>query len=315
MRFVFRADASLEMGSGHAMRCSAIAEYARSIGIETILAGSLGGISWLEDRFLKIGCRVSPVSEFQGLDGQDILILDSYEIQPGDEFLLRWNWKSQVILADSMSPIQTADLVIHPGLSVEWFRGDLSKLLYGPRYIPFRSSIKKNQKEFSSKVDKLIVFGGGTDLFNFAEEMAKTLCDLKGFNEVIFFSNANQGIEQRDIRFKVLAFGEQLDDELNTADLVFTTASTSSLEIVAREIPLGVACSVENQRTYYDSLCESKVAAQLGERIDSVGWNLDKEIIRRLVINNGLRESLRSECRNFLDLNGAQRIVGEILRI
>jgi spore coat polysaccharide biosynthesis predicted glycosyltransferase SpsG len=164
-------------------------------------------------------------------------------------------------------------------------------------------------------LEKLVVFGGGTDMFNFAESMAELLCGCNEFSEAIFFSNAKQQIEQLDNRFKVLPFGRLLDDELNSADLVFTTASTSSLEIVAREIPLGVACSVENQRTYYDSLFESKVAAQIGERTDSMGWNLDKEKILSLVTDADLRLDLKLQSRGYLDLKGAERIVEEILKL
>lgn len=315
MRFVFRADASPEIGSGHAMRCSAIVEQANAIGIDTVFVGSLGGIGWLEDRFLAIGCRVIPPSDFQGIENVDILILDSYVIQSGDEFLLEWNWKSRVILVDSASPVQNADLLIHPGLSIGWFNGDRDRLLYGPKYIPFRNSIVKNQKELPPKLQKLVVFGGGTDMFNFAYEISKILSELEDLIEVVFFSHAKKEIEQIDKRFKVLPFGQRLDEELHSADLVFTTASTSSLEIVAREIPLGVACAVENQREYYDALFKAQVAAQLGERFDSTGWRFNPESIYSLVKDSEVRRNLRTNSHNFLDLKGAERIVAEILAL
>ena len=75
MRLVFRADASLDIGSGHAMRCSAIAEEAISRGIDCLLVGSLGGVLWLEKRCAEIKCRVTSLEDFQNLKVMTYLLL------------------------------------------------------------------------------------------------------------------------------------------------------------------------------------------------------------------------------------------------
>ena len=55
MRFVFRADASIEIGAGHVMRSSAIAEEAISQGIECVFVGSILDMDWLTDRIRGLG--------------------------------------------------------------------------------------------------------------------------------------------------------------------------------------------------------------------------------------------------------------------
>ena len=110
-------------------------------------------------------------------------------------------------------------------------------------------------------------------------------------------------------------FGGLLDLELSQADLVFTTASTSSLEIVAREIPLGIACSVENQQAYYEELRDSRVAVQIGYRTKTGTWEMDPKTILELISNSGIRTKLSMASNSFIDLDGASRIMDKIEEI
>ena len=77
--------------------------------------------------------------------------------------------------------------------------------------------------------------------------------------------------------------GHMLDEVSRDANLILTTSSTSSLEFIAQGICVGVACAVDNQRQYYDSLGQLGVAAQIGLRNPSLGWDLDVETIRLLI--------------------------------
>jgi spore coat polysaccharide biosynthesis predicted glycosyltransferase SpsG len=100
----------------------------------------------------------------------------------------------------------------------------------------------------------------------------------------------------------------------NDADLAFTTASTTGLEFIAREIACGVACVVDNQKQYYKVLVENEVVYPIGTFKDST-WELDESAILRLLESQELRESLRDRCKNYIDLMGATRIADAILEI
>ncbi len=181
MRLVFRADASPDIGSGHAMRCFAIAEEAISRGIECILVGSLGDIGWLAERYSEIECPVVALNKFGGCKDGDILVLDSYEIENDDSFIIEYPWKFQVDIVDESTPVRNANLSIHPGLNGEWFTGDPSKFLFGSKFIPMRRTIKKNSRIDGHKQVRLVVFGGGTDAYGFARVMALELQNVSGF--------------------------------------------------------------------------------------------------------------------------------------
>lgn len=315
MRLIFRADASPSIGSGHAMRCSAIAEEAIARGIDCILVGSLGGINWLEERYEDIKCRVLPVEDFLQNQTSDVLVVDSYLLQSNDCFISQNFWKSRVDIVDELTPSRKSDLFIHPGLESQWFMGDRAKLLSGAKYIPIRKSIVKSRNYKSAGITKLVIFGGGTDFYGFARVMGQELCNLPGFKHAIFFSHEPNYIKGLDKRFKVLPFGTSLDAELCDADLVFTTASTSSLEIIAREIPLGVACSVNNQLAYYETFGESNIAARIGARATSGKWEMNSEVIHRLITDSRFRDELNTTAHDYIDLLGTKRILDAIIAL
>jgi spore coat polysaccharide biosynthesis predicted glycosyltransferase SpsG len=315
MRLVFRADASLDIGSGHTMRCSAIAEEAITRGIDCTLVGSLGGVQWLEKRYADINCRVIPLEEFLNSQNNDVLIVDSYSLQSDDNFITQHLWKSKIDIVDEFTPLRDSDLFIHPGLESQWFTGDRSKFLFGPMFIPIRKSIIKSVSSSSKNVHKLVIFGGGTDSYGFAKVMSRELCGLPGYEEAVFFSVEQDYIKELDPRFRVVPFGDTLDYELGDADLVFTTASTSSIEVIVRELPLGVACSVDNQISFYESLSNAKVAAKIGDRIKSGEWEINSSVIKKLISDVDFRDELKLATHDFIDLSGAQRILDAIIAL
>ena len=315
MRLVFRADASADLGTGHVMRCSSIAEEALARNIPCVFVGSLGGIRWIEQRLSFLGIPINSVSDFLEFRDSDVLIIDSYLRETQVDLIKRNDWDSIVAIVDEATPQQHADLYIHPGLDGAWFRGNREKFISGPSYVPLRKSIEKCKPALSDRLNKIVVFGGGADAFGFAQEIARILSGLPGFDTVSFFSSSSQEIKELDLRFNVFEFGSVLDRELKAADLVFTTASTSSLEIVAREIPLGIACTVENQKPYYQSLADSRVAKQIGKITGNGTWKLDSNTIQRLVSDPTIRNEIRQAGRKFIDLKGASRIVDAIARL
>lgn len=312
MRLVFRADASPDLGTGHVMRCLSIAEEALRRNIPCVFVGSTGGVYWVQERLASLGIPVTSVSGSIAFCKSDLLILDSYLKENQNSFITQNDWASTVMIVDEATPLLEADLYIHPGLDSSWFLGDREKLLSGTKFIPLRSAIEKRKFARSGRIEKIVIFGGGTDTFGFAKEMSQILSGMPGFDFASFFSAKSQGIKMRDSRFREFEFGGLLDRELSRADLVFTTASTSSLEIVAREIPLGVACSVPNQHAYFEKLRESGVAVQIGNRSSASGWNLDSRIVHDLISNSGIRNELREASKNFIDLDGASRIIDAI---
>jgi spore coat polysaccharide biosynthesis predicted glycosyltransferase SpsG len=122
MRFVFRADASMTIGSGHVMRSSAIAEEAIARGIPSLFVGNISELGWVSERIRGLGFIqvLENTSEFIPDKNEDILIIDSYEIKTDDVFVQSQNWSKVVSIFDELTPDYSCDLRIHPGLTKTW---------------------------------------------------------------------------------------------------------------------------------------------------------------------------------------------------
>ena len=181
-------------------------------------------------------------------------MLDSHSLPIDDPFINPTKWHNVISISDTKIQEYRASLVIHLSLDGSWYKGKQGKFIYGPKFVPLRKSIVKRQLEIKNQINELVVFGGGTDTNSFSLAIANALANKSHFNLVSFFSSNADYICGLDVRFQVFPFGLKLDYYLSRADVVITTASMSSLGILAREIPCGVACATENQLEYYSAL-------------------------------------------------------------
>ena len=312
MRYILRADASLSIGAGHVMRSSAIAEELISRGENVIFVGQITDLPWVEERIETLGFSIihEKSSEFLSNPKTDLLILDSYHVSVDDPFLLQVNWLHIIVIVDDLTPDYRCSLRIHPGLESSWNSQSNTPVLSGPNYIPLRASLSDHRK-IPSKLShtlKIAVVAGGSDPYHLVKELAKILHTFIEPFEAYLFTNSTIDTPL-DARFHFVAIGNQLDDYIKDVDLVLTTSSTSSLEFLARGLCVGVVCVVDNQQQYYKSLGEFAVAAQLGFRSLENEWELDKELIYKLVTSKRLRQFLETNANGFIDFKGAGRIV------
>jgi spore coat polysaccharide biosynthesis predicted glycosyltransferase SpsG len=315
MRLVFRADASFAIGSGHVMRSSAIAEESIARSFPTVFVGTIADLQWVSERIHGLGFTeiVEVNTEFISDPNNDILILDSYEIAVDDNFIQPSGWKAVVSIFDELTPEYKSDLRVHTGLTNSWPIFTETKTLGGPEYVPLRKSIKKSGLTFDLDLPKIIVVGGGSDATEFVSAISRSLARCKFQFNAILFTTLDESLAL-DNRFTVVPIGKDLDDIANTADLVFTTASTTSLEFIARGCAVAIGCAVDNQEQYYKELSKRNFAAPIG-KFFSGEWHLKDELIKELVDSSALRAKLRRNSNGLIDLNGAKRIVDEILKL
>ena len=311
MRIVFRADASPLIGTGHVMRSSVLAEEAISRGHECIFVGSIENLDWVEARISGLGfsSRYKSEGEFRSNNKTDLLILDSYTIALDSEFIRPVNWAYILSISDDVSPAYFSDVELHPDLEKSINLNSNPQILSGPDFILIRSGIFKSS--FVSKGGaqlKVLLVGGGADSFGFSAALSDYLATSSSSIEIHCFSN-DQVNSSHSSQIISHPLGPDLDIWANRVDLVFTTASTSSFEFIAREVPMGVVCAVGNQRANYDQLGRLGVAAQIGT-LDSQGrWNFDYLTIKSLLENSDLRTRLKLATEGLVDLSGASRVI------
>jgi len=314
MRLIVRADAGPTIGAGHVMRLSSIMEESISRGIDTQFIGRIYEMPWVQERLRNLhGLRLFDSSiDFVPNVDSDILLLDSYTLEVNDPFLAPNRWKSIVSIVDVLTPPYKSNLQIHPGLSTNW-PAEMN-ILCGPRFVPIRRNLSRTVRETNSRKLRIVIVGGGTDLFGFGLSVAEALRDHNQDYEAVVFLKPDNSLPFEDSRFEFQEIGNSLDQMIDDADLILTTASTTCLEFIALGKAIGVLCGVDNQIDYYQRITESGLAAPLG-RYEGRGWSIDTDLLSKLISDDTFRKNLQARTTGFIDGKGCQRILDEILKL
>lgn len=313
IRFVFRADASTQIGTGHTQRSLGLIQELIGLGYKVIFVGDTSEISWITNMFRSLGFSniFSNECDFTSNPKADVLILDSYTIPTNSDFINKSNWLLVVVIHDLLTPQYDAHLVIHPGVSENIVLKKGLKLLSGPKFVLLRKSIKPLPvvSTFSHLV--VTVVGGGVDKLGFSREMSKLLKHIQGEFKANFFTADTANIE-KDLRFQAFEFGSELDEIGNESNLVFCTSSSTALEFIARGCAVGIVCAYSNQEQYYKVLPKLGVAEAVGEYKYN-RWILDSKIIQNLILSKSLRSQLAKKSVDFIDFEGTKRVIDEIM--
>jgi len=214
MRVVVRADSSHQIGSGHIMRCLALADRLRQMDAEVFflcrdLAGNLSGIitdSGYEVKMLSCekgrnGGMASSMVACSTMDWQSDLQQSRQALQEQggvnwlivDHYALDWRWESQMrpyaskIMAidDLANRGHDCDLLLDQNYydRMEQRYDNLvpvgCRSLLGPRYVLFRPEFYETRaslRERTGDVQRVLLFFGGSDTTN---ETAKALKSLR----------------------------------------------------------------------------------------------------------------------------------------
>ena len=304
MRFVIRADASLEQGTGHVMRTSSIAEELVRLNYEVYFVGQTGNISWLNQRLHKIGFQEIYMSDKNFIPNPhtDILIIDSYLIPPRDSFIFKTKWLLTVSIVDRETPFYDAEENFHlgPELDIEVLKKYSNSTLHiGLEYFPIRQAIKEvKQKRLGTPQNGLLITGGGSDPFNFRETVTNIISSsaLHPENE-----------------YEIIDTTKNYEESLFLASIAITTCGTSCWEFVYLEIPMAIVCAIDNQKENYNHISTQKLGHPVGVKKSKTEWEIDKIELQKFLNNHHLQENYRKSTMNIIDGNGASRIIEKIL--
>ena len=295
------------------MRISAIAQEAIIRGHECRFVGRITDLAWVEEYVRTLGFK----SLNQDIDNSDtifqdeILVVDSYTIALDSPFNNPKIWKLVVCVTDHFTPQYSADIYINQSMfkvSTVESRG----VLDGPDYALIRKGIKKvinySTLQFPPRI---LILGGGSDPFGFVREVLHKLSNSELLFVTHVFSDENLS-SFSSLSIHQHSLGPELDAIADSIDLVITTASTSSIEFIAREIPTLIACAVDNQEKLYFDLINLGLAIPIGKRNSTGDWRLDLKAIEVAVRDEGVRLNLRQKIQGYVDLMGPSRILDKI---
>ncbi len=210
MKVFVRTDASVQIGTGHVMRCSTLAEALKEKGADvSFLSRELpGNLCELLERqgfcLHRLPFRKSPVKEgksdiahagwlgvdwerdaeetrfvLDGFSGIDWLIIDHYSLDSRWESRIRPSVRQVMVIDDIADRPHDCDLLLdqnlYPDMGTRYDHlvpGHCRKLL-GPKYAVLRSEFIAARKKMSlrdGQIRRLLVFFGGSDIENATEK-------------------------------------------------------------------------------------------------------------------------------------------------
>jgi len=326
MRIAIRADASINQGTGHVMRCITLARSLQANGADITLMSSIEGIPWLTNYVQASGIKMDDArhgsldSTWPKWPSFDLVIVDSYEIDAREISIL--NERVPVLaLIDGDNRGISASMYLDQNLGAEMHAKDSTydnrKILFGAKFALVRSevidaklSVLRNQNEID--FGKMLVFLGGTDPGNGILKIAKLLRNVK-FSKITLIAKSILHDQIQDILkgrvCEIIEFTNDLPQLIRQADAIVSAGGTSAWDIATIGTPAAYVCVAENQRNPIQTIEKLKLGIYLGD-LDDIESNEGKftDNINGLMSDSILRNTFFSNCRDTFDGLGSERV-------
>lgn len=324
MRFLFRADASPDIGIGHLMRCVALAQelqdHGHSVKFVSCCPASLAERIHREGFSLERieSCSLDPelVARVAESEQVDWIVLDGYEF--GREFQSRVRGiaaRGLASLDDFASSHYVSDLVINQNIGADRrFRFSVephTRILAGERYVMLRREFRQSRISRSRPGGtKLLVTMGGADPENCLSEVLRSV-KHDGFQirAVLGPSYRHETALMADLgptdAIEIERAPESLRASIEWCDIAISAAGSTVWELAICGRPMILGYYAENQRAIGEELAARGAAICVG-RFGS-GAPV-AEALRTLCSDDALWERCVTRASTVCDGGGVVRI-------
>lgn len=341
---LIRADAGTEIGTGHVMRCLALAQAWQDAGGHVIFL-TIEETSPLATRLKSEGMEVAylrskpgstddalETAELAGTIGAQWAVADGYHF--GSEYQHRIkNSGARLLQIDDYghADYYYADIVLNQNVcaSQEIYRKrePYTKLLLGTRYTLFRREFLK-WRDWKRKIPRIarrvLVTMGGSDPGNISLKVIDSITMLShsdlevkiiagpsnlhvsGLKQTIYERSVNG--ERSTVNISLFSAPHNMPELMAWADVAISAAGSTCWELAFMRLPALLVVVAENQNRVADRLEAAGAAINLG-RQGAVSPPEISRALLRLLRDRGEREAMARSGRNLVDGEGAARVV------
>lgn len=343
-RLVIRADADSFMGTGHVMRCLALAEAWRDRGGEVLFVGRIEPEP-LRQRIECEGAGVIELAErhpdpadlaaMRCLAGEQLnrygtlgwMVLDGYHFDCGYQQAIRdTGWQLLVIddlglLAEYHCEALLNQNLYAPSLAYQCSPGAV--MLLGSRYALLRREFRHcDAKHFLPEtVQRLLVTMGGADEHNVTAKVLSALAISGTVNlevkAVVGAANPHAH-ELADLavglpfRCELIRDVSDMAALMRWADAAVTAAGTTTYELACVGTPFVALVTADNQEANANQLGRQGVAVALG-RHDAMAMDVLANRLREFLCDGVQRLDQAARGRELVDGRGVGRVVSTLL--
>jgi UDP-2,4-diacetamido-2,4,6-trideoxy-beta-L-altropyranose hydrolase len=338
---VIRADASVGTGTGHVMRCLALAQAWRRMGgaLLFVMAQSTPAVlRRLQEEEIEVASwKCIPGSKEDGDNLVKIadercatwIAVDGYVFDFAYQRRITDSQHSLLCIDDigRCAPYCT-DFVLNQNVyaHVGMYPGceSSTNLLLGPRYALLREEFlawRSWEREFPATAKRLLVTMGGSDPHNvtalLVDALRRSDLDIE-LIIVIGGSNPNaeefrQLLRESGKGFKLEIDAHDLSGLMAEADMAISSGGSTCYELALLQVPMILIALAENQTPTAKSLAHQSAAI-------NAGWFQDIDLrsfigmVRALLLDSDVRRLLAKKARQLVDGNGARRVCESMLR-
>ena len=298
MKVTIRTDASLDIGTGHVMRCLTLANAMarRGATIDFICRKEDGDlIEYIEKSGFRVVCL--PFEKLAGMQWDkdaeasldalhhwavepDLLVVDQYELDERWERALRSKARRILVIDDLANRMHDCDVLLDPNLhDSPQFRyaglvGKNTRVFVGPQYALLRPEFEQAVPRTRQQgVRKVLAFYGGSDPSNEGMKLVQALHALGArapWTALVLGPINPQAQEIREAsaglaEFELIGVTEEMARLMTEADLALGTCGGASWERCLLGLPALVVVNAENQRDDARILHAMGAVRNLGE--------------------------------------------------
>lgn len=344
---VIRADASIAIGTGHVMRCLALAQAWQDAGGSVVFA-SIDLSSSLEqrlrsERFEIVKLDGSPgsaqdasqIEEFSRPHHADWVVVDGYQFDAEYQRKLKDAGLKLLFIDDNGHATHyLADLVLnqnaHASQELYQSRASQTRLLLGPRFALLRREFRGRsqwKREIVSVPRKVLVTMGGSDPGNVTATVIRALqlVSIEKLEAKVIAGASNPHIDsleraasQSGTDISVLKNVTNMPELMAWADVAISGAGSTCWEMCLLGLPAMVIDLADNQRFVAAELDRREVAIHLGSIVDATPEKIASKL-GWLLGSIETRTAMSVQARKLVDGRGAERVIsamrGETLRL
>ncbi len=329
MKYLIRTDASVDIGTGHAMRCLALAQEMYIAGHSIAFAMTPG--SSMEGRIRSAEIDIVHIDSKPGSEEDaketlqeakkrdtDWIVVDGYQFNGNYQDKL--NKESKMLFIDDYGHCDhyNADVVLNQNIyadqNIYRNRNKKTSLLLGVQYALLRQeflsgSANRNIPEIASNI--LVTLGGG-DPENVTGKVIEALRTLKDIKVKIVVGGDNPNLENinsscKELSMEMIVNTHDMKKLMEWADVAISAGGSTCYEFACMGLPALSIVLADNQKPLAEGLDQAGVLQNLGWHTDVSPENI-YEAIQTLIINKRKRGGLSKKGMSLIDGYGSARI-------
>jgi UDP-2,4-diacetamido-2,4,6-trideoxy-beta-L-altropyranose hydrolase len=344
---LIRTDASVQIGTGHLMRCLALSQAWQDAGGKVVFLMATKAPA-LEARLQSEGMKIVHLSVQPGsIDDAiqtscyahqveaDWIVVDGYHFGTNYQRIIK-NQKCRLLLIDDLGNFEYyyADLILNQNIyaheELYGNREPYTQLLLGTRYALLRREFLKWRgwrREIPEVARRVLVTMGGSDPDNVTLKVIQALqqVDVDGLEAIVVVGGSNPNHEElqaavQDSRFPIRLESNVTDmpELMAWADVAVSAGGSTCWELAFMGVPALVTILASNQYPIAESLNAIGCAVNLGWYED-VSPTETAQALTQLLRAPGTRAEMSKHGRQLVDGDGVDRalmhIRGESVRL